>query len=169
MPSSINGIFRLPAGALAYIIACIIEGQDIESSVKNTLNELATYYNNEECINSLKKAVGLTKRGFADMEAIPQLGEGWVGEEALAISVYCALKYQDNFKKALIAAVNHSGDSDSTGAITGNILGAYLGLSKIPSQWIEKVELKKVLMRLADDLLIGHQEGNDWWERYPGY
>lgn len=63
---------------------------------------------------------------------IAQLGVGWVGEEALAISVYCALKYQDDFKEAVIAAVNRNGDSDSTGAITGNILGAYLGLSRIP-------------------------------------
>jgi len=55
------------------------------------------------------------------------------GEEA----VYCALKYRDDFRKAIIASVNHSGDSDSTGAITGNIVGAYLGLGNIPEEWVE--------------------------------
>lgn len=52
----------------------------------------------------------------------------------------------------MIAAVNHSGDSDSTGAITGNILGAYLGLSGIPEKYIDNLELVDVLTELADDL-----------------
>lgn len=117
----------------------------------------------------MKQAQKLSKSNLSDAEAITQLGEGWVGEEALGISVYCALKYQDDFEKALIAAVNHNGDSDSTGAITGNILGAYLGISKIPSDWIENVELKEVLIHIADDLLITYQKGEEWWERYPGY
>jgi len=159
----------LSAGALAYMIASIIEGQDIETAVKNTLTELETHDNHKECTQRLKQALELSKSGLSDIEAISQLGEGWVGEEALGISAYCALKYQDDFEKALIAAVNHNGDSDSTGAITGNILGACLGLSKIPADWVEKVELREVLLQIADDLLIEHQEGQEWWDRYPGY
>ena len=117
----------LSAGALAYIIACIIEGQDIEASLENTLTELKKYDGNEECTNALKLALELSKGSLSDVDAISQLGEGWVGEEALGISAYCTLKHQNDFKMALIAAVNHDGDSDSTGAITGNILGAHLG------------------------------------------
>ncbi len=105
------------------------------------------------------------KSGLPAVEAITRLGEGWVGEEALAISVYCALKHQDNFKKALVASVNHNGDS----AITGNILGAYLGLSRIPLNWIENVELGEVALQMADDLLPGYQGTREWRERYPGY
>lgn len=52
----------------------------------------------------------------------------------------------------MIAAGNHSGDSDSTGAMTGNILGAYLGLSGIPKKYIDNLELVDVMMELADDL-----------------
>ena len=159
----------LSAGALAYIVACIIEGQDIETAVRNALNELKNYSEHEECSQILKEALELSKSSLSDSEAISQMGEGWIGEEALAISVYCALKYRDDFKKALIIAVNHNGDSDSTGAITGNILGAYLGLSKIPSPWVEKIELREVLMQVADDLFAEYQEGDEWWERYPGY
>ena len=159
----------LSAGSLSYMIASLIEGQDLETAVKNTLTELENYDNHEECSQSLKQAQELSKSHLSDDEAINQLGEGWIGEEALGISVYCALKYPGDFKKALIAAVNHNGDSDSTGAITGNILGLYLGLSKIPSDWIENIELKEVLIQVADDLLITHQKGEEWWERYPGY
>jgi ADP-ribosylglycohydrolase len=106
---------------------------------------------------------------FLILWQITQLGEGWVGEEALAMSVFCALMYQDDFKKAFVAAVNHSGDSDSTGAITGNILGAYLGLCNIPEEWVKNVEMNDILIQVADDLLTGHQDTNEWWDRYPGY
>ena len=57
-----------------------------------------------------------------------------------------------DFEKAITASVNHSGDSDSTGAVTGNILGAYLGLSAIPQKFLDKLELRDVIMEIADDL-----------------
>jgi ADP-ribosylglycohydrolase len=144
----------LSAGVLAHIIACIIEGLDIEEAVKDALKVLETYDGNEECSIAIRKAVELANGSEEPDTAIKLLGEGWVGEEAIAISIYCALKYKGNFKKALCAAVNHDGDSDTTGAITGNILGAYLGIDGIPGEWIAKVELADVIMQIADDLLI---------------
>lgn len=121
----------------------------------------------EECSQLLKDAHRLSKENRSDYEAIQTLGEGWLGEEALAISVYCALKYQDDFASALHAAVNYDGDSDSTGAITGNILGAYLGVDRIPTHWVEQVELGDVLIQIADDLLMGKMENQVDEERYP--
>ncbi|HPU00500.1 MAG TPA: ADP-ribosylglycohydrolase family protein [Bacillota bacterium] len=159
----------LSAGALAYLVASIIEGRELESAVEEALAELAGYENHEECSAALAKAVELARvDSLGDAEAIARLGEGWVGEEALAIAVYCALKHRDDFRKALIAAVNHDGDSDSTGAIAGNILGVYLGLSGIPTDWVEQVELKEVLLELADDLLTRYRDDEAWRCRYPG-
>lgn len=62
------------------------------------------------------------------------------------------LKNGQNFEKALIAAVNHSGDSDSTGSVTGNIVGTYLGYGKIPRKFLDRLELKDVILSVADDL-----------------
>lgn len=87
----------------------------------------------------------------------------------MAISVFCALRHSDDFIQGLITAVNHDGDSDSTGAICGNILGAYLGTSKIPAEWIAKVELADTLIQVADDLLSGYQDTESWQRRYPGH
>jgi ADP-ribosylglycohydrolase len=143
----------LSAGALAYIIAAIIEGSDLLEAVMQAVRVLKEYEGHEECLTALASAVELAESGLTDSEAFETLGEGWVGEEALAIAVYCALKYRDDFRKAIIASVNHSGDSDSTGAITGNILGAYLGLSSIPEEWVKKLELREVIEKIADDLL----------------
>ena len=78
--------------------------------------------------------------------------KGWVGDEALAIAVYCVLKYSGDIDNALIAAVNHNGDSNSTGAITGNIIGAQGGFSGIPAKYTEKLELRDLIIEVADDL-----------------
>jgi ADP-ribosylglycohydrolase/protein-tyrosine phosphatase len=89
-------------------------------------------------------------------DVIERLGEGWVGEEALAISICCALAIEDggpdDVARVLWASVAHRGDSDSTGAITGNLLGAMLGVDALPKRWIERVELLDIIERLAGDL-----------------
>jgi ADP-ribosylglycohydrolase len=82
-------------------------------------------------------------------ETIKQLGDGWVGDEALAISLYCAMAARGDFALGVRLAVNHSGDSDSTGAITGNILGALLGKGEIPEQWLGFLELREQIESLA--------------------
>lgn len=159
----------LSAGALAYLIDALIEGIDLETAVLKTRLILKNYLGHEECLKKLELAEQLSEMGVYDDEAIALLGEGWVGEEALAISVYCALKYQHDFRKAVQTAVNHDGDSDSTGAITGNILGLFLGLESIPEDWIEKIELKDELIQMADDLVADYDEQNVDPLRYPGY
>lgn len=143
----------LSAGALAYIIAAIVEGNSLEEAVVGALAVLIDYDGHEECAVILKKSIELAGSELADSEAIKILGEGWVGEEALAIAVFCALKHRDDFRQAIIAAVNHSGDSDSTGAITGNIVGAYLGLSSIPEEWVKKLEIREVIEQVADEIV----------------
>ena len=122
----------------------------------------------------IEKAVRLAmKGGNDDYTAISSIGQGWVAEEALAIAVYAAMRYQDDFEKAVIASVNHDGDSDSTGSITGNILGAKLGLSGVPERFIEPLELKDIIMEIADDLFHdcrisedGYNEDPEWYEKY---
>lgn len=57
--------------------------------------------------------------------------------------------------KEIIAAVNHGGDSDSTGAVTGNILGGVIGFDVLEEKWKKKLECSDVLLEIADDLCQG--------------
>ena len=104
----------------------------------------------------MDEALTLAGEETPDHEAIRQIGEGWVAEETLAIAVYCAAKHFDNFEKAIIASVNHGGDSDSTGAVTGNILGAVVGYDAIPDHFKNDLELHDVILHVADDLWRGY-------------
>ena len=102
-----------------------------------------------------EKAISWADNDRSDVVNIEALGGGWTGEEALAISLYCACRHFDNFENALIASVNHSGDSDSTGAVLGNILGAAIGYEAIPKFFLEDIELHDVILHMADDLYRG--------------
>ena len=102
-----------------------------------------------------EKAVSWADNDRSDVENIEAIGGGWTGEEALAIALYCACRHFDNLEEALIAAVNHAGDSDSTGAITGNILGAAIGYEAIPKSFLDDLELHDVILHMADDLYRG--------------
>ena len=117
------------------------------------------YPKQQENIGYLKSltdmALVLVGATTSDVENMEKIGGGWVGEEAFAMAVYCTAKYFDNFEKAMIAAVNHAGDSDSTGAITGNILGAAFGYNAIPPHFKNDVELHDVILHVADDLWRG--------------
>ena len=66
------------------------------------------------------------------------------------------------------SAVNHDGDSDSTGSIAGNILGAALGLNAIPGKWRKELELRDVIEQVAADLVTRFAETEEWWKKYPG-
>jgi ADP-ribosylglycohydrolase len=90
-----------------------------------------------------------------------------VGEGVLAISLYCAVTSQDDFARVVLLAVNHSGDSDSTGAITGNILGPMLGVASIPEKWLVELELRAEIETVAGDLFRQFEDTDAWRERYP--
>jgi len=100
-------------------------------------------------------------------EAIESLGGGWVGNEALAISLYCSLVSDGDFMHGVRLAVNHSGDSDSTGSITGNILGALRGEHSIPFDWLEHLELVEVINQVGNDLFTTFEGSERWLRSYP--
>jgi hypothetical protein len=79
------------------------------------------------------------------------LGGGWIAEEALAISLYCALSATD-VRSGVVLAVNHGGDSDSTGSMAGQLLGAMYGATAIPRAWRNLLELGAVIEAMAYDL-----------------
>jgi ADP-ribosylglycohydrolase len=144
----------LSAGVLAQLLHELLEGSNIDNAINKLLSVLSNYPGNEETIVAIKKAISLAKQGNPYATKVEMLGGGWVGEEALAIAIYCTLCYPDNFEMAVCLAVNHSGDSDSTGAICGNIMGMMLGIDAIPEKWRSDVELSEIIMGYADQFVV---------------
>lgn len=83
-----------------------------------------------------------------------EFGGGWVAEEALAISLFCIIRHLNDFSACLKAAVNHSGDSDSTGAISGNIFGALIGYERIPASFLIRLQNLKYIENISERLAV---------------
>ncbi len=172
----------MPAAVLVHVINRIVFPQEDERmSLKEIVLEardtVAQIFDGDPYLRKLveiiDRAVALSENSTDDLANIHQLGEGWVAEETLGISLYCALRHQDSFSAGVIAAVNHRGDSDSTGAVTGNILGALLGYDAIDDQWKKDLELSDVILEIADDLCHGcqmseysHYDDPEWVSKY---
>ncbi|MHB8660092.1 MAG: ADP-ribosylglycohydrolase family protein [Solirubrobacteraceae bacterium] len=162
----------LSAGFLASLIASLRDGSALDVALDQVGSELRTWPGHEETLAAVTSARQLADSGGPSPERLESLGGGWVGEEALAIAVYAVLT-GESFPAAVLLAVNHGGDSDSTGAIAGNIAGLLHGLGAIPEEWLERLELRAEITGMADDLHRGYQGPPDWdpwrkWERYPG-
>ena len=111
----------------------------------------------------------------ATPDSIAQLGGGWAAPDALAVAVFCALSAA-SVEEGLLAAVNHSGDSDACGALCGQLLGTAHGVHAIPEGWRRRIELHRTVDAMADDLVAWFEHadrrpsGEAWaWARYPGW
>jgi ADP-ribosylglycohydrolase len=162
----------LAAGYFASLLAYIQRGLSLEQSIEASLNLLQIYPGHEETTNAIHQALNLYKQGSPTFEKLESLGGGWVAEETLAISLYCVLSYPNDFEKAIVLAINHSGDTDSTGAITGNLLGLILGESAIPETWKIQLNHYEPIKQIALDLFteikgtFDHPD-EEWLKKYP--
>lgn len=156
----------LAAGFLAHTIARLMEGTPIEDAVLSARTVLTQWPGHKEVMKAVDHALDLAhSQEPVAPETVELLGEGWVAEEALAIAIFCALK-AENFVHGVRVAVNHGGDSDSTGAITGNLLGAALGKDAIPKEMADNLEVRDILLQMAEDA-VNLDSSEAWMERYP--
>jgi ADP-ribosylglycohydrolase len=142
----------LSVGFLSEMIAHIIEGKKLEEAIERSIGTLTTYDGHEETLSFVHRALTLSASKNPVEDSIAAIGEGWVGEEALAIALYCSLKFTHDWTSGTLAAINHSGDSDSTGSITGAILGTLLGVDAIPKKWVRGVENAEKIQKIAEGL-----------------
>ncbi|MFI2029716.1 MULTISPECIES: ADP-ribosylglycohydrolase family protein [Streptomyces] len=166
----------LSAGAFALIVHGLARGEALDGAVQRSLAMLATRPGHEETSDALKHALGAVRQGLPTAERVESLGEGWTAEEALAMGVYCALVAED-IRHGLLLAVNHGGDSDSTGSICGNLLGALHGETALPPGWLAELEGRGTILELADDFAMEMTQGPAlhtpaksspaWLARYP--
>lgn len=143
----------------------------VASAMNETLNAVPGSGKSEEFVAIIQKSLDLASSTMSDREAIMQLGEGWVAEETVAIAILCVMRYIRDFEGCLVAAVNHNGDSDSTGAVAGNIIGTILGYTGIPEKFRKGLELHDLILSVADDLagVSGEKQMKERYLRHHPY
>ncbi len=164
----------LSAAAFCVIVHALLWGLPIDLGIQRAKTLLQREDGSDETLAAMEIGLDCAEKKMAPDLAIPMIGEGWVGEEALGIALFCAMT-ADDFASGVRMAVNHDGDSDTTGSLVGQLLGATYGELAIPDRWKSQLEAQKIVTQIADDLC----DYPDWqdeygavdkvFERYPGW
>lgn len=145
----------ISSGAQAALVSQLAAGTAADEALGTTLEILSDRDPNLETLAAVQNAMDLAAQAAPADVAIGMIGEGWIAEEALGCGVYILMRFKDDPLEGLVASVNHSGDSDSTGAIAGALLGAKHGAGWIPAGWLEVLEHRDLLVQLASELVAG--------------
>ncbi len=138
----------LSAGLMAATVRGLLEDLPLHSALIQAAGLAREWAGHEETLAWLNTALNLATQPFKGV--VPEaLGEGWVGEQALAIAVYAASRSQ-SFREVMSIAANHDGDSDSTASLAGQLFGAEYGLEALPHAWIRRLDVLKAGLDLAD-------------------
>lgn len=164
----------LPAGYLAAVVgAIVVDGIALTDALDAADAILRTWDGSVETERAVIIGRKLGRERLPTPRELEYIGGGWTGEEALGIAIACA-ESQPSYAAGVLAAVNHSGDSDSTGSIAGNLLGALHGVAAIPIRWLDELELRDEIEQLGRDAIHefyvrGDPVADDWFSRYPGW
>ena len=159
---------QLAAAAWAEMLADVATGAKLEESASAMAEEYEQIENGHETVRAIRKALDATRDGSPEM--VESLGGGWTAEEALSIALYACLTGK-TFDDALQIAVLHSGDSDSTGAIAGNMMGLIDPLAALKHRWAPVIEGADIINRLVRDYLRlehEHDGADQLAQAYPG-
>lgn len=161
----------LSAAYFAAVIWGVARRESLAEAMRHADVLLAPEEGSGEMRAIIERVTTLAEQGAPSAETIEALGGGWVGEEAIGIALLCALtadQSESGVRDALWRSVLHGGDSDSTGSLTGNLLGAMLGIEALPREWLAEVEMRDVVDRIAKDLFASQVLGRALdFEVYP--
>ena len=63
-----------------------------------------------------------------------------------------AFQRSNSFREGALRAVNLGNDADTTGAIYGQLVGAFYGVEGIPQDWLERLAMREIIGERADAL-----------------
>jgi ADP-ribosyl-[dinitrogen reductase] hydrolase len=102
---------------------------------------------------SIKK---IANREFLNKSRDEILGTGYV-VKSLEAALWC-FSNTNSFREAILLAVNLGDDADTTGAVCGQISGAYYGESNIPEEWLKKLVMVNEIRDICDALMIAKHQ-----------
>lgn len=138
----------LPAGILAAALRLMLEGQTTHEAFLQARQLAAGHPGCEATLAHLDAALEAARRHHL-AHLPPALGQGWTGDEALAIGLYAASRSLD-FAKVVATAANQDGDSAAAASIAGQVYGAQVGLEHLPHAWIRRLDVLDALCDVVE-------------------
>ena len=137
----------------AYAIALALNQHPLKNlNIENFLQSLQNLAKSETYKNKIKKIKVLLNKKTSKWEVIFLLGNGIEAFNSVPTAIYSFLANHKNFEDAVTYAVNLGVDTDTIGAMTGAISGAYHGFEAIPKKWLNKLENLNHIKNLAEKI-----------------
>ncbi|WP_374973236.1 ADP-ribosylglycohydrolase family protein [Spongiibacter marinus] len=146
----VNG--RLTGGALGILLLGLLYGHPPEACLARIDEQLRPNKDSQALRRAIDHAVELANAQPNSASAAESLCGDSMALDVFSVALYSLLCAED-FASGLVLSVNHSGLSDSCGALAGQLLGAWRGLDDIPQHWLQDLEHKALLDCLAADFL----------------
>ncbi|AEM22450.1 ADP-ribosylglycohydrolase [Brachyspira intermedia PWS/A] len=135
------------------LIACVIytaialnliNDMNIEEAINKALKDSFNYYKNEKEINNYKR---IFDSNFKKLNDTKIESSGYV-VHTLEASIWVLLN-TSNYKDAVLKAVNLGNDTDTTAAVTGGLAGLYYSIDNIPTNWIDILINKELIINIC--------------------
>jgi ADP-ribosylglycohydrolase/protein-tyrosine phosphatase len=136
-----------PAGVMALAVRQLIEAHEWYEVAGSGLAVLLAAHPQATGTVDLLEQVHAAITPGGTPRASASFGQGWVGDEALAVGLHAAAT-AGSFAEAIEVAANHDGDSDSTASIAGQLYGAKHGLSSLPAEAVYRVDVLEALLEV---------------------
>jgi ADP-ribosylglycohydrolase len=130
------------------VLAALIRGDDRKALLAPDSYLLGRLENTAP----LEPAVARVARGSYGRKKPQEIrGSGWV-VESLEAALW-AFHSSDSFREAVLKAVNLGNDADTTGAVCGQLAGAYWGEAQIPEDWRNRLARRDLLEAALEGLV----------------
>lgn len=147
----------LAAGAICNMVESVANGLSLSDAFNVMTRRLRKEAEASMVLHTATSAWAAARKPVSldAMDALPgKLGHSnkFMALPVLAQTMYALSAHEHHglpFKETLTLAVSHSGDSDSVGAITGNVLGVKLKPAGLPQDWLGDLQMRYSLKQLA--------------------
>ena len=139
------------AALQAYAVALAVKIESESFNPIDFLEKLIEFTRVDAYKEKLERAKALLKNDDK-REVIRSLGNRVEALNSVPTAIYCFAKHHESYAKAVLYAISLGGDTDTIGAMTGAVAGAYHGIENIPNAWKQKLERRDYIERLADEL-----------------
>jgi ADP-ribosyl-[dinitrogen reductase] hydrolase len=136
----------------ALIMKEVLAGHELRQAVKSAAHAMTGEGKIGKEIAILTETV-LGMLGMDVREATRELGQSSSVKEVLPAAMQCALKYEGNFRRAIVETANAGGDNAARAAIIGAWLGARHGMKGIPEQWLNQLNEKDLIERYIEKIV----------------
>jgi len=135
----------------AYAVALALQTKTSNLEPGEFLDKIAQFTRNKVYKEKLEKARALLPVEDKQ-EIIRNLGNTVEAFNSVPTAIYCFAKKHQSCAGAVLYAVSLGGDTDTIGAMTGAITGAYRGEEDLPNSWKHKLEKGDYITDLAQKL-----------------